>query len=223
MKINSLYNYLKYEFLFLSRSERTKGYVVYIIGLPLVSYLLVIFSNTTDSSFGISLLSVCAINIFYAPLQFSSDRKYIECIFSKNVSFYSYVVSKMLFLQLNNCIMYILIIPLNIIFYDKDAFIFTTTFFIYCVGFASPIIVLISGLMINNNFYKNSNNNKIKFTHILIGLLPFSLVVIILTIFHSTILIVYLYNLIFGIIGLTLSPLGCIIVDRNIIKNRYFL
>jgi len=223
MKINSLYNYLKYEYLFLSRSERTKGFVVYIIGLPLVSYFLVLFSNTTDSSFGISLLSVCALNIFYAPLQFSSDRKYIECIFSKNVSFYSYVVSKMLFLQLYNSIMYILIIPLNIIFYDTDAFIFTTTFFIYCVGFASPIIVLISGLMIKNDFYKSSKNNKITFTHILLGLLPFSLVVIILTIFHSTILIVYLHNIIFGIVGLTLSLLGCIIVNRNIIKNKYFL
>ena len=223
MKINSLYNCLKYESLLLLRSERTKGFIVYIIGLPLVCYFLALLSNTTDSSFGISLLSMCGLNILYRPLQFTSDLKYIEFIVSKNVNFYSYVVSKMLFLQLYNSMIYIIIIPLYVIFFDKDLFIFSTTFFIYCVGFASPLIVLLSGLKINNSFYKNLKNNKIKFTHILTGLLPFLPVIIIIATFYNTIIIVYLLNLILGLVGLIFSPLGCSIVNRIIIKNKHFL
>ena len=95
-------NILKYEFLRLSRIERNSGFLIYSIGLPIISYIVFWTSNSLDSTLGLGALSICSLNLFYGPVQLLWDQNYYEGFFSKDFNFRDLIKGKLLLLQVAN-------------------------------------------------------------------------------------------------------------------------
>jgi hypothetical protein len=226
MITKSVISILKYELLFLSRTERTKGFLIYFIGLPIITYIITLISGSSDSTIGVGVLSICMINILYGPLQFSLDRNYYEGLFSRNIEIGLFIRAKMIFLQTGNILMYLSIIPLIIIFYDVQRIFFISSFFFFCFGFASPLIILLSGLSYKtseNTMPSKITNKKIGLKQIAIGLLPFLPELLLIIGLSSRIWLIIILNIFLGLLGLFLSSLVNKIVKRNIMINRHFV
>jgi hypothetical protein len=225
MNTRFIINILKYELLFLSRTERNKGLLIYIIGLPIITYLITFISSPSDATLGVAVLSLCSINILYGPLQFSSDRNYYEGLFTRNIDIELFIKAKLIFLQIGNFILYLLILPLVIIYYNYQRFLLLSSFFLYCFGFASPIIVLLTGLIYKGQEHPASSkrtNKKIDLRQIIIGVLPFLPETLLIIELNSKICLINILNVFLGTMGLFLSSYINKIVKRNIMINKYF-
>ena len=150
--MNIKYSILKYEFLQLIRQDKNIGIVIYATGLPIVTYIVNVFTKSSDSTLGLCFLSICFLNLFYAQRQFIGDQIYYEGFFSKGLNFRAFVQTKLLLLQLSNFVFYILLIPQFFIPFNLERFLLLSTFCFYCIGFASPFSLWLTGtrlLLIN--------------------------------------------------------------------------
>jgi hypothetical protein len=225
MKESDFWSLLRYEFLQFTRIERNKGLLVYLIGLPFISYVVVWPTNSSDSALGIGILSIFAVNILYGPVQFFIDQRYYEGLFIKNFDFADLIRSKLLFLQIVNTITFVMLTPLLLLFFDFSRFLFAASVFLYCIGIASPASIFLSGInfrFIVNSFSKKYKLNYFKVWNILFGLIPFIPGCLLVMMFSSNFVLLFLLNIVFVFISLLFNHRICRIASHIILNRKFF-
>jgi hypothetical protein len=225
MITNSVRNLLRYELLQFTRLERNQGLLIYLIGLPFIQYLVLWTSNSSDSTLGLGILSIIAMNILYGPVQFLVDQRYYEGFFTKYFKFADLIKGKLLFLQIVDLIMFSTSIPLLLLSFDINRFLLFTSVFLYTIGFASPASVFLSGInfrYVVNSFSQNQKVNYLDTRNLLFGLIPFVPLFLLIIMFSSNFRLLLISNFVICVTGLLFNGKICRITSHNIL-NRKFL
>jgi hypothetical protein len=222
--MNSIWNLLKYEFFHFARIERNKGLFIYLLGLPCIPYVLFWTSNASDVVLGVGVLSISAVNIFYGPQQFVMDQRYYEGLFIKNFDFTDFVKGKLIFIQIANTIMFLIQVPLLLLFFDLERFMFALSVFLYSIGIASPATILLSGLnfrFVENSFSKKYNMNNFKLSNLLFGIIPFIPGCLLVVMFSTNFVSLVFLNTIMGLIICVFCNRICRFTAHNILNKKF--
>jgi hypothetical protein len=194
------------------------------MGLPCIPYILIWTSKISDSALGISILSIIAINILYGPVQFIIDQRYYEGFFTKQFDFVDFVKCKLLFLQIVNAVMFLMVIPLLFLFFDISRLLFVSSVFLYSIGIASPATILLSGWnfrFIDNSYSKKHKMTSFRLRNIFFGLIPFVPGCLLLYMFSSNYVSLVFINFVIVVITLFFNGSLCKNVGHNILNKKF--
>lgn len=167
----------KQEIILLKKVDWTRGLLVYIMGLPVISLILTLFIGHTSAFLGVLIIGVGFMNIFYAPRQFYFNKE------SQNEGTAdSFVKARLLTLWLFNTI-FLLLVPVMIIMnFEKDEIIVFTCYFIYCFGFVSTLDILLSSIIMKpRDLLGKKRSFSLSLSIGLVPLLPFPFVLLSVT------------------------------------------